>query len=151
MLIEIDDIPLIFQNQPGEPEDIRTVTNISTGDSRSMVEHEIPGMEGNSFQDVGRSPVTISFDGSLHGPSARGNVEKLRSKFKQGTPLPFLSDISGATDVTKVLIEELNVREDAGIPEVYNFSITLQEYKEPPPEPSTPPSQDEAAEHWMNE
>ena len=151
MLIEIDGIPLIFHNQPGGPEDIRTVTNISTGDSRAVVEHEIPGMEGNSFQDVGRSPVTISFDGSLHGPAARGNVEKLRSKFKQGTPLPFLSDISGATDVTKVLIEDLRVMEEAGIPEVYNFSIILQEYKEPPPEPVTPPSQDDDAKQWMGD
>ncbi len=147
MNIELDSIPL---NKTGV-EEIRNVHNINTSDKRTMVEYEIPGMEGNVFQNLGRSPVKISFDGTLQGKTARSNLEVLRSKFKQGMPLPFNSDISGAADVTKVLIEDLSIEEVAGITERYRYSIVLKEYKEPPPEPTTPPSQDEKAEDWADE
>jgi len=148
--IELDGIPLIRteSNQAGGIIEIRNVSNITTSDRRSMVEHEIPGMEGNVFQNLGRSPVRISFDGTLRGKAARGNLETIRSKFKQGVPLPFNSDISGATDVTKVLIEDMRIDEVAGVTERYRYSIALREYKEPPPEPTMPPSQDDKAKEW---
>jgi hypothetical protein len=142
--IELDSIPL---NKSSVAE-IRNVYNINTSDKRSMVEYDIPGMEGNVFQNLGRSPVMISFDGTLQGKTARSNLEVLRSKFKQGMPLPFNSNISGAADVTKVLIEDLRIEEVAGITERYRYSIVLREYKEPPPEPTTPPSQDEKAKEF---
>ncbi|MBA1340582.1 MAG: hypothetical protein C5S40_00370 [ANME-2 cluster archaeon] len=151
MNIELDGIPLIVaeQDQAGGITEIRNISNIRTSDKRSMVEHRIPGMEGNVFQDLGRSPVTISFDGTFQGKTARNNLETIRSKFKQGIPLPFNSDISGAADVTKVLIEDLQIEDIAGILNRYRYSILLREYKEPPPEPTTPPSRDESAEEWV--
>jgi hypothetical protein len=148
--ISLDSIPLIWRNQPGTPVDQRTVTNITTTDKRAIVEHEIPGMQGNVFQDMGRDPVRISFDGSFHGKSAKNNLENIRSKFKLGTALPFNSDITGAADVTKVIIEEFRVEETAGIPEMYRYSIVLREYKEPPPAPTTPPSQEGKAKEWAD-
>jgi hypothetical protein len=148
MNITLDGIPLIWRNQPDTPVDQRTVTNITTTDKRAIVEHEIPGMQGNVFQDMGRDPVRISFDGSFHGKSAKNNLENIRSKFKLGSALPFNSDITGAADVTKVIIEEFRVEETAGIPEMYRYSIVLREYKEPPPEPTTPPSQEGKAKEW---
>lgn len=151
MNIELDGIALIWRNQPGTPVDIRTVASITTTDKRAIVEHEIPGMQGNVFQDMGRDPVKISFEGSLHGKSAKNNLECIRSKFKQGVPLPFNSDVSGAADVTKVVIEEFRVDETAGIPEMYKYSIILREYKEPPPEPTTPPSQEGTAKEWAED
>jgi hypothetical protein len=65
--------------------------------------------------------------------------------------LPFNSDISGATDVTKVLIEDLRIEDLPGTVSRYRYSIVLREYKEPPPEPEAPPSQDEQAEEWSEE
>ncbi len=149
MKIELDNIKLIDADE--KQLEIKNVSNISTSDKRSMVEHEIPGMEGNVFQNLGRSPVTISFDGALQGKTARSNLEFIRSKFKQGIPLPFNSNISGAADVTKVLIEDLRIEEIAGVMDRYRYSIVLREYKEPPPEPVTPPSQDEQAKQWAKD
>lgn len=153
MNVELDGIPMIKSEETpdGGIVDIRNIFNISTADRRSMVEHEIPGMEGNVFQNLGRSPVKISFDGILQGKAAKSSLETIRSKFKQGTPLPFNSDISGATDVTKVLIEDLRIEEAAGIADRYKYSIVIREYKEPPPEPTTPPSQDAQAGEWAED
>ena len=153
MNIELDSIPLIWteMDPAGGISEVRNVSNINTSDKRSMVEHEIPGMEGSVFQNFGRSPVRISFDGSLQGKTAKNNLEIIRSKFKQGIPLPFYSDISGAADVTKVLIEDLRIEDAAGMMNRYKYSIALTEYKEPPPEPVTPPAQDEEAENWVEE
>lgn len=146
MNVELDGIPL---NKSSGAE-IRNIYNINTSDKRSMVEYEIPGMEGNVFQNLGRSPVKISFDGTLQGKTARDNLEVLRARFKQGIPLPFNSDISGAADVTKILIEDMRIEEVAGITDRYRYSIVLREFKEPPPEPTTPPSQDEKAKEFAN-
>jgi flagellar biosynthesis GTPase FlhF len=150
--IELDGIALIWtdQDSAGGITEVRNVSNITTNDKRSMVEHEVPGMEGNTFQDQGRSPVKISFAGSLQGKTAKSMIEVIRSKFKLGAPLPFNSDITGSTDVTKVLIEELNVEDIAGGANRYRYSIVLREYKEPPPEPVTPPTQDKEATESIN-
>lgn len=150
MDIELEGIPLnkTEQNQAGGMLDVMNISNMSTSDRREMVEHVIPGMEGNVFQNLGRSPVNISFDGILQGISAKSNLETLRSKYKQGTPLSFNSNISGAADVTKVLIDDLRITEVGGESNRYNYSIVLREYKEPPPEPTIPPSQDEEAKDW---
>lgn len=147
MNIEIDGIALVKseQGEAGSGVEIRNVSNISTTDRRNIVEHQIPGMEGSVFQNMGRAAVRISFEGTLQGRSAKNKLETIRSKFKQGIPLPFNSDISGATDVTQVLIENLRISEEAGITDRYQYSIVICEYKEPPPEPTIPPSQDEGA------
>lgn len=152
MNIEIDGIPLIKseQNQAGAVVEISNISNINTSDKRNIVEHQILGMEGNVFQNLGRNAVKISFDGTFQGRTARNKLETLRSKFKQGAPVPFNSDISGATDVTKVMIEDLKVEEAAGLADKFQYSIVLREYKEPPPEPTTPPSQDDQAEQWAD-
>jgi len=151
--IELDGIPLVKteQSQTGGQIEVRNVYNISTTDKRDMIEHKIPGMEGDVFQNLGRSPVEISFDGTFQGKTAKENLEILRTKFKQGTPLPFHSDLSGAADITKVLINDLRIEEVAGVTGSYHYFIVIQEYKEPPPEPVTPPSQDDAAAQWQDE
>jgi Carboxypeptidase regulatory-like domain/DNA circularisation protein N-terminus len=150
MNIEIDGIALVKSEQAeaGSGVEIRNVSNISTTDRRNIVEHQIPGMEGSVFQNMGRAAVRISFEGTLQGRSAKNKLETIRSKFKQGIPLPFNSDISGAADVTQVLIENLRISEEAGITDRYQYSIVICEYKEPPPEPTIPPSQDEGAAEW---
>lgn len=150
MNIELDGMPLVWteQDPAGGVTEVRNISNISTKDKRSIVELEIPGMEGNVFQDLGRSPVEISFDGSIQGKDAKNKLETIRSKFKQGIPLSFNSDISGATDVTQVLIMDLRVEDTAGATNRFRYSIVLKEYKEPPPEPITPPPQDNAAKNW---
>jgi len=153
MNIELDGIPLvkIDENPRGGQPEIRNVFNISTADRRDMVSHKIPGMEGDVFQNLGRSPVVISFDGTFQGKTAKENLETLRTKFKQGTPLPFNSDLSGAADITHVLVNDMRIEESNSVIGRYHYFMVLQEYKVPPPEPVMPPAQDEEAAEWQEQ
>ena len=155
MEIELEGIKLVLVTRTEDPTmgpvQIRQIKNITTADRRILVEHQVPGLEGNLFQNLGRAPVKISFEGSFHGAGVREDLTRIRQKFKEGTPCTFSSDITGMSDVTKVFIEEFRVVENAGEPNRYEYAIVLREYREPPPEPVPPPSQDTAARQWAEQ
>jgi len=151
MKIELDGISLNeAQSRDGGIAEARSVSNVHATDNRNVVMHTVPGMEGSAIQDLGRTAVQVSFDGVVMGASAKSVVEMLRSKFKQGGPASFNSDISGMADVSKVVIEDLRVTEVAGNKGRYDYSIRLKEYMEPPAQSTAPPSQDEQAEQWAD-
>lgn len=143
MNIELDSFPLILtgQDKTGKAADIRNVSNIRTTENLIKAEKTPPGLDAGASQNLGRSAVKISFDGTFQGKTAMNNLEMIRSKFKGGKPLPFNSDVSGATDVTKVIIDVFRIEEAAGRSDLYKYSMELSEFKEPPPQPTTPPSQ----------
>jgi len=149
--IVLDTIPLNYVNQPGKDRDIRSVTKIATSDTRSMVEHGIPGMEGNSFLNMGRNPVRIAIAGSFHGNLSTQNIERLRSHYRKGIPVTFISDITGAADVTKVLIKDFQVKEEPGIPGMYRYLADIVEFKDPPLEPGVPETGVAGAQEWMEQ
>ncbi|CAJ36894.1 carboxypeptidase regulatory-like domain-containing protein [Methanocella arvoryzae] len=150
MKIELDGIPLattVYGGTGGQQE-VRNIRRITTTDRRNVMAYEVPGMEGSTFQNLGRSAVLISFEGLITGKGAKGVLENIRARYKGGTPVSFNSDITGAADVTKVIIQELVITETTELIDHFEYSIVLREFKEPPPEPTTPPSQDEEAEEW---
>lgn len=149
MNIELDGIQLVAPGVTGA--DIRSVFDISTSDKRNMAEQVIPGMDGSIFQDLGRSPVRIAFNGIINGISARNTLETLRSKFKLGKPVPFHSDVTGAADITRVMIEELQITSTAGNMNSYRYFVALREHRDPPPEPVPPQPRDEEAKAWAEE
>lgn len=147
--IEIDGMPLIkHERDPdtGATKEIRSVYNIAIEEKRRIVEHKIPGLSGNILQDLGRDPVKISFEGVFYGETARDDLESLRAKFKNGEPVPFLSNITDIAEVTQVLIEELHVNDLSSVTTTYKYSISLREYIKPEEqEEKPPPSQEEEA------
>jgi hypothetical protein len=152
MKIELDGISL-NEAQGGADGIIgaRSVSDVDVDDNRNVVTHAVPGMEGSAVQDLGRTAVNVSFKGVVMGDSARSVMEMLRSRFKSGEPVSFNSDISGAADVTRVVIEDLAIGEIAGNVDRYDYSISLKEYVEPPQKQSSPPPQDEDAKKWMDD
>lgn len=162
MKIDLDGITLDETQEQADGSIVagRSVSNISTADKRNVVSYEAPGAQGSTHNDLGRSAVVISFDGTISGDNARAIVESIRSKFKAGKPVPFLSDLSGAADITKVLIDRFTVKDTAGSLDRYDYSIILKEYREPPEEPEAPSveekeaegsDKDEAAGDWAEE
>lgn len=146
MKIELGNIPLVMQKEEeGKIVEVRSVMNIKTYEKRNIVEHKIPGMEGNIFQDLGRDPVKISFEGTFQGGNAKENLETIRSKFKLGAEIPFNSDITGASEVSQVLIGEFGIEDIGGIKNQYKYYITLREYKIPIEEETPAPEQEEQA------
>ena len=149
MSIEIDDLALIKHERDsdtGATKEIRSVYNISINEKRRIVEHRIPGMKGNVLQDLGREPVRISFDGVLHGQTAKEDLKNLRAKFKAGKPVSFLSSLSDIAEATKVLIEELSVVDLSSVTSTYRYTIVLREYSPPQEEEEgSPTSQQQQA------
>ena len=111
---------------------------IESSESRALVEHRVPGLEGNYFQDMGTVPNKITIVGTKHGDEARDTfLEGIREIFNQGEPTTFVADINTATDITEVVIEDLEVAEIGGSPDSFRYMIKLRKYVEPPEPPAT--------------
>ncbi len=149
MSLELDGITLIRHVRDpdtGVSTLVHSVHNINVSEKRSIVEHRIPGLQGNVLQDLGREPVRIAFEGLIFGEEALQFVEQIQLKYKAGVPVPFSSDLSGVAEVTQVLIEELQVEEVGGVINTYTYWMVLREYTPPPEEEEPVPSQDAEAE-----
>lgn len=132
MKVELDGTSLdqTEESPSGGIAEARSISNIVTGAKRNYVLHMVPGMDGCIVQDMGRTAVRIQFEGKITGKSAISVIEMLRSRYKAGAPVPFVSDISGASDITKVIIDDFKVTGEAGNKNQYSYAITLREYME---------------------
>jgi hypothetical protein len=149
MDIEIGDLSLIKKTEDSQTKiikEIRNVYNINIDARRSVVEHRIPGYDGSILQDMGREPVRVSFEGEFLGENAKESMQDLWSKFRKGESISFSSDITGITDMTNVLIEELAIEDVGGMPNKFHYFVSLSEYTPPSqPEKGEAPNQDDQA------
>lgn len=112
---------------------------IDVEDSQALVRHAVPGLDGDLLQRMGRRAARVAVTGVVTGPEARGGLEQLRDKLRQTEPVDFVADIATATRVSRVLVEELDVRELAGKPERFEYAFLLREFNPPPPPETTEP------------
>ena len=106
---------------------------IESAERRALVEHRVPGMEGSYLQDLGSAPNAILIAGTRHGDEARDAfLEQVRTLFKTGAPTTFTADINTSTDLTDVVIDDLQVAELAGAPDSFRYVVRLRKYTEPP-------------------
>jgi hypothetical protein len=90
MLMKLDDIELIKRiDKDGAVEEIRSIYNIAISGKRRIVELEIPGLTGNVFQDLGRNPLLIAFEGELIGANTMNTLQDIKAKFEMRKPVPF--------------------------------------------------------------
>ena len=131
--------------------ELQLVQEIETGEDQVLARHDIPALEGDFLQGLGRRATRLTLTGVLTGPEAGEGLKTLRDKFRGAEPVAFVTDITTATRVNEVLIEEMGVRELAGKPERFEYAFTLREYSpaaevevEQPPDPEPPdePSDD---------
>ena len=114
------------------------VLTIESTEQRSLVEHDVPGLAGNYLQDMGTSPNLMEITGTRHGDEDRDDfLTAVREIFNAGEPTTFVADINTATEVTDVVIEDLQVAELAGTADSFHYRITLKKYIEPPEPPPT--------------
>jgi hypothetical protein len=129
MHLKLDDIELIKrEDNSGVVKEIRSVHSLTVHSKRSIVELSIPGSEGNVFQDMGRSPSTVSFEGAIIGPQAADTAQSLKAKFEMKKALPFSSDMAIIGDITSVLIDRFSVSFLGGALLEIHYSIVLKEY-----------------------
>lgn len=111
---------------------------IESSESRALVEHRVPGLAGNYFQDMGTVPNTIVIVGSKAGDETRDAfLTSIREIFNKGEQTTFVADINTATDITDVVIQDLEVAEISGAADSFRYIIKLRKYIEPPEPPAT--------------
>ncbi|MEF8704674.1 MAG: hypothetical protein V5B32_15815 [Candidatus Accumulibacter sp. UW26] len=112
--------------------ELNGVQNVHTEESRTLVEQHVPRQDGSIFQDLGRDPLTVFVDGLLFGAAALSGLERLRAARSAAEPLPFAADVLIGSELTEVLIEDLQVRQVAGYPDRYRYTLRLREYRRLP-------------------
>lgn len=114
--------------------ELQQVQQLEVEGDQVWTQHAIPALEGDFLQGLGRRASRIALTGVLTGSEAGAALQTLREKFRAAEPVSFVADITTATRVGQVLIEEFAVRELAGKPERFEYAITLREYTplEPP-------------------
>lgn len=112
--------------------ELNGVQNVHTEESRTLVEQHVPRQDGSIFQDLGRDPLTVFVDGLLFGAAALSGLERLRAARSAVEPLPFAADVLAGSELTEVLIEDLQVRQVAGYPDRYRYTLRLREYRRLP-------------------
>ena len=118
--------------------ELQQVQQLQVDADQVLIQHGVPALEGDLFQGLGRRATQITLTGVLTGPEAGEGLKTLRDKFHAAEPVPFVADLTTATRVDQVLIEEMGVRELAGKPERFEYALTLREYA-PTPEVKVPP------------
>jgi hypothetical protein len=111
---------------------LEQVESIQIDGEEALAQHAVPGLEGDFLQRLGRRASRVTLKGTLVGPKSRDNVETLRRAFRAAQPLDFVTDIATATKAGRVLIEEVGIRELAGKPERYEYTLTVREFVEQP-------------------
>lgn len=102
--------------------------------------HAVPALEGDFLQRLQRRAARVSVTGVLSGEEARDGLGRLRERFRAAEPVDFVADLTTAVRVGRVLIEHLEVRELAGMPERFEYALALRELIAPPrPTSETPP------------
>ena len=107
------------------------VQEIGTYDRRALAEHHAPGAKASQLQDMGRRPTRVALWGVATGEDVAMFTGKLEDKFRSGTPLDFVADITTDTQIEKVVIDDLQLQELAGRPDRTAFVLSLRQFLEP--------------------
>ncbi len=82
------------------------------------------------------APIRVGIRGSLFGDEPRNEfLETLREKFNAGEPVTFVADITTATEIQYVVIETMQMTENATRPDQLDYFLVLKESPPPPPPP----------------
>lgn len=122
--------PMIGQWEPPAIERIEVV------ESRRLARLPVPGLMGDLHQDLGANSLSVAITGSLQGDERRSAfLEELREAFLEGSPMPFVSDITEASELEDVLIVGFEVSEANEWGDEFRYRIELRQYVEPPEPP----------------
>lgn len=120
--------------------ELAQVQLVQLDEDQILTRHDVPALEGDFFQRLGRAGAAVELTGVQSGPEAREGLTALRDAFRAATPLTFAADITVATELDDVLIEEFEIAEHAGLPDAFEYRLLLRECTPAPePEPVVPP------------
>ncbi|MBO9402620.1 peptidoglycan-binding protein [Shimia sp. R9_3] len=127
--------------------ELAQVQLVQVDEDQILTRHDIPALEGDFFQRLGRAGTAIELTGVQSGPDAREGLTKLRDAYRAVAPLTFAADIVTATTLDDVLIEHFEISEHAGLPDAFEYRLLLRECPPAPaPDPQEPPEPPEPPE-----
>jgi hypothetical protein len=117
--------------------EVPRIERIESRERRRLARLAVPGLLGELQQDLGTASLAVEISGSLQGDEARDDfLTSVREKFRAGDPVSFVADITTATELDQVLIEELEVEEVNEAAGSFRYRVVLREYVEPPEPPA---------------
>src|SRR5207248_9979333 len=91
-----------------------SIERIAAVGARRLAVLPVSGLAGDLHQDLGREAHAVEIIGSLTTDEARDDFLKaVREKFNAGDPVDFVADIVKESELERVLIEALEVEEQA--------------------------------------
>jgi len=122
--------PMIGQWEPP------AIQRIEVVEGRRLARLPVPGLAGDLHQDLGSNSLTVAIVGSLQGDERRSAfLEELRAAFMDGSPVPFVADITEASELDDVLIVGFELSETNDWGDEFRYRIELRQYVEPPEPP----------------
>ena len=112
--------------------EIEKLTQVAVRERARIIRHDVPGLEGDLSQTLGRSSVEVVLDGIFYGADALDKLGELRALHLAYEPVDFFADAIGEGYFTQVLISRLDLTQRAGELDQYNFTCEVIEYVEPP-------------------
>jgi len=109
------------------------VQDVRTREDRAWAAFHVPGLDGAAHQHLGRRPALITIVGLMVDDRSLEALTTLRQKFQDHEPMTFVADITTATEIQTVVIDDLHVTEVAGKPQQYRYVLQLLEFIPPPP------------------
>lgn len=110
---------------------------IEASEGARFIRHAVPGMEGELSQDLGRPSVRIRIQGIFYGSDAPDKLATLRGHLLDRSPVDFMCELTGQGYFTQVLVDHLEVTQQAGRPDQFNYTCVVTEYVPPPPPPAS--------------
>ncbi|MFI9379618.1 hypothetical protein [Kutzneria sp. NPDC052558] len=118
---------------------VANLTDVRVRERTRLVRHAVPGLAGDIVQTLGRPSAEIGFAGICYGPDAPAQLARLRKAHLDAEPVDFVAEAVGDGFVTRVLIEALEVTQQAGDLDEFGFRCVVLEYVEPPAPPGDNP------------
>ncbi len=108
------------------------LTHVSMREQTRLVQHPVPGFDGDFIQTLGRPAVGVYFEGIFYGTTAASELDQLRQAHLAQTPVDFFTEVVGEGYFTQVLITQLAVTQRVQFLNQFDFACEVIEYIEPP-------------------
>ncbi len=112
--------------------ELTNVHRMTTLEDGSYIQHNVPGMQGELSQDIGRQSLQLQIDGIFYGEDIENELKKLRDVYLKREPVELLAQVTGQAYAAKVLIDSLRVMESGEQVNQYTYQMVVIEYVEPP-------------------
>ncbi len=111
---------------------LEKLTHISVSEQARIVRHPVPGLSGDLSQTLGRPSVLVTFQGIFYGPQAFDDLSSLRQAYLDAQPVDFFTEAVGQGYFAQVLITHLEVSQNAGAVDQFDYTCQVMEYVVPP-------------------